>query len=211
MNNTFHTQSESCSNRREGGTTTEPAQSAEVTGLLRRVHAGERSALDALIPLVYDELKKLASAHLRREFRAEPLQTTALVHEAFLRLAGTRHPSYEDRSHFYGVASRLMRQILVDAARMRAAEKRSAQQEAVLAEIPDFGRQPDTAVIAMDAALERLALTDPLKVQLIEARYFGGMTAEESAEALSMSVHVVRRELRLATAWLRKEMAEASL
>jgi RNA polymerase sigma factor (TIGR02999 family) len=189
----------------------EPAHAAELTGLLRRVQAGERAALDAVIPLVYDELKKLASGHLKREFRSEPLQTTALVHEAFLRLAGTRHPSYEDRSHFFGIASRLMRQILVDAARMRAAEKRSAPEEPVLADIADLGHQPDAAVIAMDAALERLARTDPLKVRLIESRYFGGMTAEESAEALSMSVHVVRRELRLAKAWLRKEMAEALL
>src|SRR5689334_19717748 len=139
----------------------------EITELLQRVRAGEQEALNAVIPLVYSELKKLAASHLRREGRAEPLQTTALVHEAFLRLAGARHPSYENRSHFYGIASRLMRQILVDAARARAAEKRSAGEEVALTEIPDLGHQPDGALLAMDEALERLARTDPLKVQLI--------------------------------------------
>jgi RNA polymerase sigma factor (TIGR02999 family) len=157
--------------------------------------------------LVYSELKRLAAAHLRRENNAQPLETTALVHEAFLRMAGGRHPSYENRSHFYGIASRLMRQVLVDAARARSAEKRSAAAEVALTDIPDLGHQPDRALLAMDEALERLAHTNPLKVQLIEMRYFAGMTAEESAAELSMSVHLVRRELRLAQAWLRKEMA----
>jgi RNA polymerase sigma factor (TIGR02999 family) len=178
----------------------------ELTELLQRVHAGEREALDAVIPLVYDELKKLASAHLRREGRAEPLQTTALVHEAFLRLVGGRQPSYANRAHFYGVASRLMRQILVDAARARAAEKRGAGAEVALADLSDLGYQPDEALLAMDEALGRLASTNSLKAQLIEMRYFAGMTAEECAEVLSISVHVVRRELRLAQAWLRREI-----
>jgi len=179
----------------------------ELTELLQRVHAGERGAIDAVIPLVYTELKKLAAAHLRREERAEPLQTTALVHEAFLRLIGIQHPSYANRSHFYGIASRLMRQILVDAARARTAEKRGGAAEVVLADLPDLGYQPDGALLALDEALERLARNNSVKAQLIEMRYFGGMTAEESAEALSISVHVVRRELRLAQAWLRGAMA----
>src|SRR2546428_776921 len=97
----------------------------EITELLHRVHAGDKEALHSLVPLVYGELKKLASAHLRREGRPGPLQTTALVHEAFLRVAGARHPFYENRSHFYGIASRLMRQILVEMARARATEKRN--------------------------------------------------------------------------------------
>jgi RNA polymerase sigma factor (TIGR02999 family) len=100
-----------------------------------------------------------------------------------------------------------MRQILVDAARARSADKRSAAAEVALVDVPDLGHQPSGGLLAMDEALERLARADPLKVRLIEMRYFGGMTAEESAEALSISVHVVRRELRLAQAWLRKEMA----
>jgi RNA polymerase sigma-70 factor, ECF subfamily len=182
----------------------------ELTQLLQRIQAGEPEALNAVIPLVYNELKRLASAHLHREGRPEPLQTTELVHEAFLRLAGSRHPSYENRAHFYGIASRLMRQILVDAARARAAEKRSGAAEVALADIPDLGAQPHGVLLAMDHALNQLARTDPLKVELIEMRYFGGMTAEESAEHLSMSVHVVRRELRLAKAWLRKELAVSS-
>lgn len=179
----------------------------EITELLRRVHAGDQQALHAVIPLVYDELKKLAAGHLRREGKVRPLDTTALVHEAFLRLAQGRHPSYENRSHFYGIASRLMRQVLVDLARGRAAEKRRSIEEVPLAEIPDLGRQPDESLMAMDAALDQLALTDPMKVRLIEMRYFGGMTAEECATVLSVSAHVVRRELRLAQAWLHKEMA----
>ena len=178
----------------------------QITELLQRIHAGDRQALDIVMPLVYDELKKLAAGHLKREGRARPLDTTALVHEAFLRLAHGQHPSYENRAHFYAIASRLMRQVLVDLARARSREKRSAMQEVALAEIPDFGRQPDESLLAMDEALDRLARTDPLKVQLIEMRYFGGMTAEETATVLSLSVHAVRRELRLAQAWLHKEM-----
>jgi len=179
----------------------------QITELLQRVHGGDQQALDAVIPLVYQELKKLAAGHLRREGGTRPLDTTALVHEAFLRMAQGRHPAYENRSHFFGIASRLMRQVLVDLARARAAGKRSALEEVPLTQIPDLGRQPDEMLLAMDEALNRLARTDPQKVRLIEMRYFGGMTAEESAAELSMSVHVVRRELRLAQAWLHKEMA----
>jgi RNA polymerase sigma-70 factor, ECF subfamily len=162
----------------------------QITELLQRVRAGDQQALNTVIPLVYDELKKLAAGHLRREGKQRSLDTTALVHEAFLRLAQGQQPSYENRSHFYG-----------------ATAKRSAMEEVQLTEIPDLGRQPDEALLALDEALEKLAQTDPLKVQLIEMRYFGGMTAEESAAALSISVHVVRRELRIAQAWLHKELA----
>jgi RNA polymerase sigma factor (TIGR02999 family) len=163
--------------------------------------------MDLVIPLVYDELKKLARSHLRRELRAIPLQTTALVHEAFLKLAGSRHPSYENRSHFFGIASRLMRQVLIDTARAKAAEKRGAAQEVAVAELPDWGPRPNQLLLAMEDALMRLEQLDPLKGQLIEMRFFGGMTAEECSIALSVPVHVVRRELRLAQALLRKEMS----
>jgi RNA polymerase sigma factor (TIGR02999 family) len=183
----------------------EPTQ---ITELLKRVHDGDQQALHAVIPLVYDELKKLAAGHLRREGKAQPLETTGLVHEAFLRLAKGQHPSYEDRSHFYGIASRLMRQILVEMARSRATDKRNVKAEVQLAEIEDLGRQPDESLLAIDDALERLARTDPLKAQLIEMRFFGGMTAEESAAVLSLSVHSVRRHLRLAQAWLQKEISQ---
>ena len=177
-----------------------------ITQLLHNLGAGDPEAMEAVIPLVYDELKKLARSHLRRELGRAPLEATVLVHEAFLRLAGGRHPSYENRSHFYGIASRLMRQVLVDAARARAAEKRSAAQEVPLAEVRDIGKRPDRSVLAVDDALEWLEKEDPLKGQLVEMRFFGGLTAEESASALSLPVHVVRRELRLAQAMLRRQM-----
>jgi RNA polymerase sigma-70 factor (ECF subfamily) len=179
----------------------------QITELLQRIHAGDQQALNTVIPLVYDELKKLAAGHLRREGRARPLDTTALVHEAFLRLARGQHPSYQNRTHFYGIASRLMRQVLVDLARARSRQKRSAMQEVQLAGTAELGRRPDESMLVMDDALERLSHIDPVKVQLIEMRYFGGMTVEESATALSLSVSVIRRELRLAQAWLHKEMA----
>jgi len=175
----------------------------QITRLLQRLRTGDQDAMHDVMPLVYDELKKLARSHLRRELGAVPLETTGLVHEAFLKLASGRHPAYENRAHFYGIASRLMRQVLVDTARARAAAKRAAAQEVPLADVPG-----DRVVEALpDDALQRLEKTDPLKGQLIEMRYFAGMTAEESSMALSKPVHTVRRELRLAQAWLRKEMA----
>jgi RNA polymerase sigma factor (TIGR02999 family) len=167
---------------------------------------GDQGALNLLIPLVYNELKKLARAHLRRERRPISLETTGLVHEAFLKLAGNRQAPYESRAHFYGIASRLMRQVLVDTARASAAEKRGAGQEVSVAELPDWAPQPNRPLLAMEEALERLEQTDPIKGQLIEMRYFGGLTAEESSLALSLPVHIVRRELRLGQAWLRREM-----
>ena len=151
----------------------------QLTEKLQDLNAGDRNAMNAVIPLVYDELKKLARAHLRREAGRVPLQTTALVHEAFLKLAGSRHPSYENRGHFFGITSRLMRQILVDTARARTAGKRSAAKEVALADVPDWGPQPDRSLLALNDALQWLEETDPQKGQLIEMRYFGGMTAEE--------------------------------
>jgi RNA polymerase sigma-70 factor, ECF subfamily len=166
--------------------------------------------MHAVIPLVYEELKKLARAHLRREARAVPLETTALVHEAFLKLSAGRHPCYESPAHFYGIASRLMRQVLVDTARASGAEKRGAALEVAPGELPEFAPQPNRPLLAMEDVLRMLEETDSLKGQLIEMRYFGGMTAEECSIALSMPVHIVRRELRMAQAWLRKEMAEGT-
>ncbi len=180
----------------------------QITVLLQRFHSNDLDAMQEVMPFVYHELKKMARSHLRREMRATPLQTTALVHEAFLKLMGSRHPSYENRAHFYGVASRLMRQVLVDTARTIGAEKRGAGREVQVSILPDWAPQPNRSVLALNDALQKLEKTDPQKGQLIEMRYFGGMTAEESSMALSIPVHLVRRELRLAQAWLRKEMAE---
>src|SRR5215831_13053757 len=166
-----------------GGRSPNARVGTHITQLLVRLQAGDRDVLHAVIPLVYDELKKLARAHLRREAGALPLQTTALVHEAFLKLAGSRHPAYENRSHFYGIASRLMRQVLVDMARAKAAEKRSAGREVALADLPDWGPRPDQSVLALEDALQRVEKLDPLKGRLIEMRFFGGMTAEASADS----------------------------
>ena len=175
-----------------------------MTEVLQRLQAGDQDAMQDVIPLVYTELKKLARSHLRREAKAVPLQTTALVHEAFLKLVGSNHPAYENKTHFFGIASRLMRQVLIDTARARAAEKRGAEREVIVADLPDWGPQPDRSVLALEDALRLLEKIDPLKGQLIEMRYFGGLTAEESSAALTIPVHIVRRELRLAHAWLRK-------
>ena len=178
----------------------------ELTELLHRI-PDDFNALNSLMPLVYGELKKLARSHLRREIRAIPLETTALVHEAFLKLAAGRQPAYENRAHFYGITSRLMRQVLVDAARAKTAEKRSAQQEVPISEVHDRGPRPDRSLLALEDALVWLEREDPRKARLIEMRFFGGMTADESSVVVNLPVHVVRRELRLAQAWLRKHMA----
>jgi RNA polymerase sigma factor (TIGR02999 family) len=179
----------------------------QITQLLQRLQWGDEDAMHLIMPLVYGELKRLARAHLRREARTAPLETTSLVHEAFLKLAESSQPSYENRAHFFGIASRVMRQVLVDTARARAAEKRGDGLEVSLAETPDFGGQPNRLLLEMEDALQQLEQTDPRKARLIEMRYFGGMTAEESSTALAIPAHTVRRELRLALAWLRKEMA----
>ncbi len=178
----------------------------QITKLLQHLQDGDRDAMQDVIPLVYNELKKLAKAQLRREVGAVPLETTALVHEAFLKLARGRHPSYENRAHFYGIVSRLMRQVLIDTARSRAAEKRGGAKEVALTDLSDWEPPPNRSLLAMDEALQQLEKADPLKGQLIEMRYFCGLTAEESSVALSKPVHLVRRELRLAEAWLRREI-----
>src|SRR5262245_51933199 len=124
-----------------------------ITELLQRVHMGDQQALDTVIPLVYGELKKLAAAALTREGKARPIETTGLVHEAFVRLAHGQQPAYVSRAHFFGIASRLMRQVLVDMARARSRDKRSAMLEVHLADIGEVGRQPDESVLVIDEAL----------------------------------------------------------
>jgi len=180
----------------------------EITRLLQRLKGRDGPAMDDLMPLVYDELKKLARAHVRREADAPLLySTTTLVHEAFLKFAGGSHPLYENRAHFYGIASRLMRQILVDTARARHRIKRGFGLQAPLTSAPDPADSPSRSVLALHDALSALEAADPLKARVVEMRFFGGMTAEESSAALSLPLHVVRRELRLARAWLRAQLA----
>jgi RNA polymerase sigma factor (TIGR02999 family) len=178
----------------------------EITELLRQAHEGDSDALRAVTPLVYDELKRLASRHLRREHPSNAMQTTALVHEAFLRLANSQLPVCENRSHFFGIAARVMRQVLVDLARARQAEKRGPGQELPLADLPDLGAPDDKAFLAFNEALDRLAGESALQSRLVELRFFCGLSAEEVAETTALPVHVVRRELRLAKAWLIHEL-----
>ncbi len=179
----------------------------EITDLLRRAHLGDGDALNSVIPLVYNELRRLASNYLRREQGPVTMQATALVHEAYLRIAGSPLPAYENRSHFYGIAARVMRQVLVDMARARSAEKRGPGLEVTLPDLDILGASTQNEFLALNDALDRLAALQPRKAHLIELRFFGGMTAEESAEALALPVHTVRRELRVAQAWLRRELA----
>lgn len=175
-----------------------------ITELLRRAQGGEQAALDQLMPVIYRELKKLAAAHLRRE--QNPPETTELVHETFLRLSGGKTPSFESRAHYFGIASRLMRQVLVDASRARHAEKRSGI-EVALADAESLAVRGPGGFLAIHEALERLEAEDETKARLVEMRFFGGMTAEESAVALNLPVNVVRQQLRLAQAWLRRELS----
>lgn len=180
----------------------------EITDLLRRVHDGDRAAFNDVMPFVYDELKRLAVSHVRRESDESTVEATTLLHEAYIRLLHGNHPDYASRTQFYYIASRVMRQILVDAARARMAHKRGPGLELRLADLGEFGAEPDQTVIAVDEALQRLAEVSELKARLIEMRYFGGMTAEDSAAVEKMSVHMVRKELRLAQAWLRRELRQ---
>ena len=186
---------------------TDHSRAPDVTGLLASWHHGDAAALDRLMPLVYNELRRVARGHLRREPAGHTLQPTALVHEVFLRLVAADRMTPTNRTHFFAISARLMRQVLVDLARARLRLKRNAMQEVPLDGISEPGREIDQSILAMHDALDRLARTDPRKAQLVEMRYFGGMTAEESAAALSISVHVVRHELRIAEAWLHKEIA----
>lgn len=187
------------------------AERAEVTVLLRNLSNGDRAALDELIPLVYRELRRIADGYLRVERRAHTLQPTALVHEAYLRLVGQDQPDYQNRAHFYGVAAQVMRQILVDhSRRFRAAKRGGGAVKLHLDEVPELAVERAELVVRLDETLNELKEQDPLKAQLVEMRFFGGLTAEESAEALGLPVQTVRRQLRVAQAWLQRELDGSS-
>lgn len=186
-----------------------------VVQLLERLRAGDQSALNELVAALYEELHRIAARHLRGERTGHTLQTTALVHEAYLKLVGDSQRRFEDRTHFLAVASRVMRQVLVDYARARATKKRAGDKQeslepdegaANMAVAGDTATEP-VALLDLDSALDALARDDPALARLIEMRYFGGMTAEETAEALGQSVHIVRHDLRLAQACLRRTLS----
>jgi len=186
-------------------------QEEPVTILLRQFAAGDKQALDRLMPLVYAELQKLAASHLRNERLGHTLQPTALVHEVYARLVKQDQPDYQSRCHFMGVAAQVMRQILIDHARTRNAAKRgSGTVKISIEQSGDIPVDRPSMLVAVDDALQELAGKDPVKARLIEMRFFGGLTAEESAEATGMSLTEVRRHLRLAQAWLQRELDRAT-
>jgi RNA polymerase sigma-70 factor, ECF subfamily len=177
----------------------------EVTRLLAKWAKGDNRALDDLTPLVYRELRQLAASYLQKEQQGHTLQPTALVHEAYLRLVDQHNPTWQDRSHFYGVAARLMRQILVDYARRRHAGKRAGVKVS-LEEAVSFQREGSRDLVALDTSLTALEKIDKRKCKAVELRYFGGLSMDEIAQALEVSAVTVRRDLRMAEAWLHNEM-----
>ncbi len=177
-----------------------------ITTLLSRVNAGDRDAFDNLVPLVYHELHRIAEGYLRRESQNHTLQPTALIHEAYLRLAEYDGIDYQNRKHFFAVAAQVMRRILVDHARARHAAKRGVHLTVALDWNADFAAERDALVISLDDALNALAAEDENKARLVEMRFFAGLTAEEIAQCIGAPVHIVRRDLRSAQAWLRREI-----
>jgi RNA polymerase sigma-70 factor, ECF subfamily len=182
----------------------------QVTQLLREWSRGNESVFDELSALVYDELHQLAAGYMRREKAGHTLQPTALLHEAYLRLTGQEQPEWENRAQFFSFAAHLMRQILVDHARTKAAAKRGGDWQKVPLEeidLPTHNRTVD--LLALDEALDRLAAFDQRKTQILELRFFSGMTEEEIGAALGISVATIRRDLRVAEAWLERELRPA--
>jgi RNA polymerase sigma factor (TIGR02999 family) len=179
----------------------------EITPLLLRWSEGDQTALDLLLPVVYQELRQLAQSYLRRERADHTLQPTALINEAYLRLIKQDFPEWQSRRHFFGVAANLMRQILVEHARAHAADKRGGgAQKYALDEALTFADDKAAELVALDDALIALAKFDERKVRIIELRYFGGLSLEETAAALELSTATINHEARLARAWLRREM-----
>jgi RNA polymerase sigma factor (TIGR02999 family) len=181
--------------------------SPDVTQLLLAWSQGEQSALDKLIPLVHEELSRLAHYHMIGEAPGHPLQTTALVNEAYLRLVDSSRVRWQNRAHFFAVSAQLMRRVLVDFARSRNYPKRGGGvQQVSLEESILVAEDRDGDLVALDAALTALAAIDPRKGQVVELRFFAGLTEQETAEVLKVSAETVRRDWRLAKAWLLREM-----
>lgn len=180
---------------------------SEVTRLLRRVSDGDEEALDALVPLVYPELRAIARARLRGERSGHTLTTTALVHEAYMKLVEIEALEWRDRAHFFAMSSRIMRRILVDYARRRGAAKRGGDWKRVeLAEAENLSAEHAQAIEELDEALTRLEKISPRQSRLLEHRYFGGLKLTECAEVLGVSLSTVKADLRFARAWLAREL-----
>jgi RNA polymerase sigma factor (TIGR02999 family) len=179
---------------------------ADVTQILSQIESGDPTAAEQLLPLVYEELRKLAAHRLANEKPGQTLQATALVHEAYLKLVGSETTrSYSDRRHFFFSAAAAMRQILVDNARGKRAKKRGGgQQRERLHDVA--GPPPDDELLALDQALQKLASEDPLKARLVELRYFAGLTGEQAAEVLGISASSADRQWAFARAWLQAQV-----
>lgn len=181
-----------------------------VTRLLLEWSDGNRQALEEMLPLIYDELRRLAHSFLYRERPGHTLQTTALVHEAYLKLIDQRDARWQNRAHFFAIAAQAMRRILIDSARRHVAEKRGGGEETLsLDEVVVFSLEPNTNLIALDLALTRLAEIDSQQSRIIELRYFGGLTIEETAEVMRLSPATIKREWTMARAWLHQALAGA--
>jgi RNA polymerase sigma factor (TIGR02999 family) len=179
----------------------------DVTRILREVSGGDREAPARLMPLVYDELRRLANHYLRQERPDHTLQPTALVHEAYLRLVDQTRVDWQNRAHFFGVAAQLMRRILVDHARRHQASKRGGfRQKLTLDEAVDYSQTRDVDLVRLDDALTALAQFDTRQSRIVELRFFGGLTIEETAEALAVSPATVKVDWSMAKAWLRREI-----
>jgi RNA polymerase sigma factor (TIGR02999 family) len=187
---------------------TEKTLTMQVTQLLTAWHNGNQAALEELVPLVHQELRRLARAYLRRERAGHTLQTSALINEAYLRLIDQKL-EWQNRAHFFGVAAQAMRRILVDHARAQHVAKRGGEQQRVsLAEVAEMPEARDADLVALDDALTTLAEFDPQQCRIVEMRYFGGLTIDETAEAMGISHATVEREWAVARAWLRRQLTK---
>lgn len=182
-------------------------QTGEFTILLRQFTSGNKQALDAMTPVIYAELKRLAAGCMRQERPGITLQPTALVHEAYLQLVAQDLPDFQNRAHFFGVAARIMRQILISGARRRCAQKRGGGHRAEMPGDLPIPMAQSEELLAVDEALERLAVQDERKARIVELKYFGGLAREEIAEALGLSIATVKRDIALGEAFLRRALA----
>ena len=189
-----------------------PKRPSEISALIHAWSSGDGTALERVMPLVYAELRRMAKRYMRDQRSGGTLQTTALVHEAYLHLVDANHTNYRDRAHFYAACAQIMRRILIDAARARASQKRGGGHQldpsaaANLDQIPDLTSDRATEFVALEEAMERLEQMDPRKAKVVELRFFGGLSIDDTAEVLAVSPQTVMRDWRLARVWLAKQL-----